>query len=887
MTHVRRRIFRNSLAVENTFLIKLNGIDEGTDLCSILDKFEAVFDDFLDKIIESFGRKDVKMVLMIQHPELQNNIILPLSHINSFSGQYLINAISAVCQSKSSLRYTSQFIIKAGIIKYSRMHLAGLSSDIIDFSKTNNSCLLKKNKSIYFTPIHSDNQCIIRSIAYALKFKERGNKWVRAVYKSSNILEREAKKLALKYDIMWNKDYFFSDIPFFEDKIEIMISLLSIVQGRKSYVYFGNEKYKKNRIFLFLTEPQKDTNTLHVCVIKRIETFLGHTLTTCETCHNVVKKSGNHTCSNSIKSTFCFNCESTKCKDFEGNPFISCLRCQKTFNSIQCFEYHKKCEGKKKKSTCSKKFVCHFCQTSQTDYGGNSPENHKHFTFLCKGCGLWQPMGHLCYVRIPKIPESLTNNIICLDFECIVSHRQFCSKPDFKGAQRFDGSLGCSFCQDQICNIFEHIPVFLALTITCDKCISIPFRNTDITFCDFCGIRCSNCNKCNRHGDYTDPPCIDFSDSDSNKCGSRTITFSGLDCVDKTIRFLTSSKRKGYTIFGYAAGGYDYIFILQKFASIYSQYHPQKIIYNNGRIISFRLDRIGQTYLDAYKYFNMSLAKVAKAFLSKEDHDLSGKQFFPYLFLNKNNMNAIYDAYPSKYYFDYENMSAQRKQEFDEWYQSVQNSEFDVKKVLKSYCISDCHLLVSVLIKFRDMICYITKSKMAPVGIDTFKLPTLGAVALNIFKSLHLKEFFKITLCKSDNENDTIDVEGIKRGQLMILNLPNGIQVEQNELHQHDYKIKEAKFEKSQIGLVPTHLYKGRRNNYSQVSIRFLKFMELVLKKKFADSHPDLQIQHALQHGERQHYLHKLQVRIYFDGYLELEQGSTIKRMAFAFHGCR
>ena len=556
-------------------MLKLLNIPDNAKIIDYLGTFEKIFDDVLDRIVETYGQKNTRMVLLLESDDLTTPVCLPLSHLNTYSGEYIVNSIAAVLQSRSNLKYSSSFRIRCGVVHYSKYQIGGRVPLIDLNSKNNYFSLKKKNRSVFFTPVEEDGQCLLRSIAYALKFRQMGAKWVRSVSRSPEILEKEAKKLAINHNLEWGKKYMFHDVQDLEYKLSTMITLISVYRSKHSYVYLGNNQFKNKRIFLFLTPPVQnigDSNydqcTVHCCVIKDLSRFLGNSKTTCDLCYKIINKKGRHLCVNDQKSNFCYNCESIKCTDFNNDPYISCKRCQRTFGSENCFMYHIDetsllKNNQRKKSTCSKKFICHYCLTSQTDIGGNSPEKHVHFTHYCKNCHFYVDNGHKCHMKIGSITEGLTKKIIVLDFECVISDPSSCESPNFTGAKRADGSLTCITCNHAICGTFEHTPIFAGLNITCDMCVDVPFKQKEIDYCNYCGIRCGICNKTNKENKYINEPCKDYIDEDQNPCGARTITFQGHKCVEKVIDFLNCSKHKNYTIFAMNSGAYDNFFFYQ------------------------------------------------------------------------------------------------------------------------------------------------------------------------------------------------------------------------------------------------------------------------------------------------------------------------------------
>ena len=206
LIHIRRRVFRSSLATENSYILKLLNIPHNSLVLDFLPRLEEIFEDVLSQIVETYGKKNTRMVLLIENYDLNNPICLPLAHLNTYSGKYIVNSIAAVLQSRSNLRFSSSFNIRCGVVHYAKVFLGG-RNHMIDINPMNNyNSIRRKNKSLFFTPFSDDGQCLLRSITYALKFKEKGQKYAKRIYDKPQLLDKEARELANRYGIEWGKN---------------------------------------------------------------------------------------------------------------------------------------------------------------------------------------------------------------------------------------------------------------------------------------------------------------------------------------------------------------------------------------------------------------------------------------------------------------------------------------------------------------------------------------------------------------------------------------------------------------------------------------------------------------------------------------------------------
>ena len=136
--------------------------------------FELLFDKLINKVVRNFGLR-AKMILLISSSGLNNDLVIPLQKITSFSGKYVLAYIESVLQSKQDLKFDSSFRATCGVIVHPQIRMAG-RVPLIEFSAEKNFSLQRKN-SIFLTPIEDDNQCLLRSICYGLNHLKYGLKW--------------------------------------------------------------------------------------------------------------------------------------------------------------------------------------------------------------------------------------------------------------------------------------------------------------------------------------------------------------------------------------------------------------------------------------------------------------------------------------------------------------------------------------------------------------------------------------------------------------------------------------------------------------------------------------------------------------------------------------
>ena len=94
----------------------------------------------------------------------------------------------------------------------------------------------------------------------------------------------------------------------------------------------------------------------------------------------------------------------------------------------------------------------------------------------------------------------------------------------------------------------------------------------------------------------------------------------------------------------------------------------------------------------------MALSEFATSFELSE----LKKGFFPHSFNNPENQSYI-GSYPDQKYYEPEFFSLKKKNEFENWYEQVKDTEFNFKKEFEEYCWSDVQLLTQGCLKFRQI----------------------------------------------------------------------------------------------------------------------------------------------------------------------------------------
>jgi len=200
------------------------------------------------------------------------------------------------------------------------------------------------------------------------------------------------------------------------------------------------------------------------------------------------------------------------------------------------------------------------------------------------------------------------------------------------------------------------------------------------------------------------------------------------------LSILMNPNFNGYTFYVHNLGRFDSVFIIK---SLITNKSIKLIpIWKDNSIISLKIkfNKIEITLLDSLQLISGSLKDILISFECE-----AKKGYFPYSFVNKDNLYYIGDK-PSKFYF---NVIP------DLEYNNIQNTNWDLKKETLKYLKSDVLGLFEVITKFSNII-----YNKYQLNITKFK--TLPGLALAVYRSSYLPEHLKpeIKMVKGELENE-------------------------------------------------------------------------------------------------------------------------------------
>jgi hypothetical protein len=176
----------------------------------------------------------------------------------------------------------------------------------------------------------------------------------------------------------------------------------------------------------------------------------------------------------------------------------------------------------------------------------------------------------------------------------------------------------------------------------------------------------------------------------------------------------------------YAHNGsnFDFLFILGSLAK-YHEFLIKPVIKDSSQIIELKIikeyqrkegsktkDKIIIILRDSKLFLNSSLEKLTKSFINENEE----KGFYPYLFVNKNNLEYKGVVPSIEFFKNPKDINTQSK--YKEFVERV-NNYYDLKNETIKYNINDCIILYIIMEKFKKIIydnfnINIERSKTAP-----------------------------------------------------------------------------------------------------------------------------------------------------------------------------
>jgi hypothetical protein len=212
------------------------------------------------------------------------------------------------------------------------------------------------------------------------------------------------------------------------------------------------------------------------------------------------------------------------------------------------------------------------------------------------------------------------------------------------------------------------------------------------------------------------PYTISWTDGEKSKSYFILDSNSSNNMLTQAIKDIMIKKYDNFNVYIHNLSRFDGIFLLKILVNL----GKIKPLIHHGDLISigFKFKNYIITFKDSQQLLILSLRKLGKAFGVETQ-----KGYFPYSFVNENNLNYI-GITPDFSLFN--NIS------HDE-YDGITSYNWNLRDEAIKYCEIDCISLYQIIFKFSELIFGLFK-------INIHKYPTLSSLAFAIFKTHFLRE---------------------------------------------------------------------------------------------------------------------------------------------------
>lgn len=169
-------------------------------------------------------------------------------------------------------------------------------------------------------------------------------------------------------------------------------------------------------------------------------------------------------------------------------------------------------------------------------------------------------------------------------------------------------------------------------------------------------------------------------------------TFTGPDCIERFLAFLKQYNKGKVVAVAHNSAKYDTRLVLNYILENPTEANCNPIC-RGTKILQLNWDDV--IFRDSFCHLPNSLKVLAKSM--GLDASLQ-KGFFPHLFNTSENFNYV-GLIPDKKYFDLP-FDPNGYPEFDEWYESIKDQEWNLQSEMEKYCIQDVQVLKEIVKQF-------------------------------------------------------------------------------------------------------------------------------------------------------------------------------------------
>ena len=193
--------------------------------------------------------------------------------------------------------------------------------------------------------------------------------------------------------------------------------------------------------------------------------------------------------------------------------------------------------------------------------------------------------------------------------------------------------------------------------------------------------------------------------------------------ADEFCKWVFTKKHKGYTIIAHYGKGYDFQFV-QEWLVAHTQTAKPNVILNGQKILQLEVKKdYNIRFIDSISFTLQPLRDFPKTFGITE----LAKGYFPHEFNTDANQNYV-GIYPDKQFYGYNMMTKKAKQDFNDWYETINSQTFNFREEMYKYCKSDVDILRRGCLKLRELFLLIS-------NVDPFQYITIASVCNAIYRN--------------------------------------------------------------------------------------------------------------------------------------------------------
>ena len=474
-------------------------------------------------------------------------------------------------------------------------------------------------------------------------------------------------------------------------KTEDMVKVYScFLEGQGVDLVVYSDNFDNNIIYDSRTDENGDLikltndvvclwlNNKHYDVILSMRKFskLSNFCVKCMSHFGKYEHEDNHICNIKLTCQKCYRQTNCTRINENNNNNIECDKCGILFNDFECFSAH---------------LVNRIFKPIQSNYGKLTPCQ---YLFFCEICDKICP--RFIFYTKTKVKKHNCNKSFCYHCKSYKKKDHYCYMKPSK-IRPEDNELFFFDFETRVDENKLMIPFYCIVQKVCKKCENIEFKKGEKNEVECCGIR-------------------EFIFEETN---------GGEPVVDMLCEFIILQENSVWI--AHNGGRFDTVFIF-KFLLEKKKICPQSIMCGN-KIMKLFIEGKNISFFDSYSFLHMGLAKIPKAMGIP---DLC-KGYHPYFFYDLNYVGELID----KKYFDVDNMSEEKKNDFEKWYLEKSKLEnYNFREEMYYYCCSDVEILRRGCVKFSQLF-------GETANINPFydsSCITIASLALKIFRYNFLRE---------------------------------------------------------------------------------------------------------------------------------------------------